>query len=402
MSRRLPKNHICPCGSGKKYGDCCITKDFKWVKDENGNICKEIPITTDVVLAIKDFYQDYVSMFGREPDPDEPIFYRLLLFEGIDEAWERGYKIMEEIGVDPALIYASRKTQRIVTDFNKGFLSDIELQEWQDAVDEYYSLSNDYCSEQMKDELLLDFIKKHMERCILMLATIVDKCGNLKGELSDDFSQFNIRDFQFYCLTKALKTMQFIFENIEEKKFSEEMLNLTRSIYENYLHITFLNTTPQRFNDIIASKTKTISNKSHNSSHLKKDKITTNEMAKQSKYPEDIEIRNYLYSHLCEFTHPGLLAISSYINDDQCFDHRVISSNSWLWAAILDIFLGTLILNEVFNIEGVDNIFKRDILYHNKQIKPFLSDIFKSCSEKNIIQSLPNAFQKRVKHLQVS
>jgi DNA-binding transcriptional regulator YhcF (GntR family) len=43
-------------------------------------------------------------------------------------------------GVRPELIYAMRKTGRIVTASNQDLLTDDELQEWQDAIEEYLAL----------------------------------------------------------------------------------------------------------------------------------------------------------------------------------------------------------------------------------------------------------------------
>jgi hypothetical protein len=40
-------------------------------------------------------------------------------------------------GIDPAIVYAMNKTGRMVTEANLEFLSDWELQEWNDAVNEF-------------------------------------------------------------------------------------------------------------------------------------------------------------------------------------------------------------------------------------------------------------------------
>lgn len=40
-------------------------------------------------------------------------------------------------GIDPAIVYAMNKTGRIVAEANLEFLTDSELQEWNDAVNEY-------------------------------------------------------------------------------------------------------------------------------------------------------------------------------------------------------------------------------------------------------------------------
>jgi len=42
--------------------------------------------------------------------------------------------------VQPELIYAMKKTDRIVTESNQRLLTDEELQEWQDAIEEYLAL----------------------------------------------------------------------------------------------------------------------------------------------------------------------------------------------------------------------------------------------------------------------
>jgi len=45
---------------------------------------------------------------------------------------------MKAVGVDPALIYASNKTGLVVTDMNVNMMTDIDLAEWEDAIQEYH------------------------------------------------------------------------------------------------------------------------------------------------------------------------------------------------------------------------------------------------------------------------
>ena len=44
---------------------------------------------------------------------------------------------MSQAGIDPAFIYAFRRTGRIVTESNKHGLTEKELRQWNDAIDEY-------------------------------------------------------------------------------------------------------------------------------------------------------------------------------------------------------------------------------------------------------------------------
>ena len=57
--------------------------------------------------------------------------------ESTDEIWKRLLQAAGDSGIDPAIVYAMNKTGRMVTEANLEFLSDWELQEWNDAVDEY-------------------------------------------------------------------------------------------------------------------------------------------------------------------------------------------------------------------------------------------------------------------------
>lgn len=45
---------------------------------------------------------------------------------------------MPQTGLDPAVIYAFKRTDRMVTDGNKHLLSKKELRRWNDAIDEYH------------------------------------------------------------------------------------------------------------------------------------------------------------------------------------------------------------------------------------------------------------------------
>ncbi|WP_054697690.1 SEC-C metal-binding domain-containing protein [Syntrophomonas palmitatica] len=134
--KKYPRNALCPCGSGKKYKHCCIDKEFEWV-ERNGEICKRIPLPNNVTNILKKQYQKHIDTFGREPGPDDLVFFNVP--SGIDLEKET-VKIMEEAGIPGELIYAYKKTGRLVSEENKKYLTDAELKEWKDAIAEYYSI----------------------------------------------------------------------------------------------------------------------------------------------------------------------------------------------------------------------------------------------------------------------
>ena len=54
-----------------------------------------------------------------------------------EQIWKSLLEAAGNSGIDPAIVYAMDKTGRIVTEANLEFLTDSELQEWNDAVNEY-------------------------------------------------------------------------------------------------------------------------------------------------------------------------------------------------------------------------------------------------------------------------
>ena len=85
---------------------------------------------------LKSIFQERLEQFraehGRDPGPDEKIF------DGEPEHIEHSIvETMKKVGIDPAIIYAFEKTGRLVSEQNQHLLSDVELAEWNNAIDEY-------------------------------------------------------------------------------------------------------------------------------------------------------------------------------------------------------------------------------------------------------------------------
>jgi hypothetical protein len=102
-----------------------------------------IPISrvTEIIAQQKKRFRE---QFGREPGPDDPLFFdpsvavpQFRSDESTDEIWKSLLQAVGDSGIDPVIVYAMNKTGRIVTEANLEFLTDSELQEWNDAVNEY-------------------------------------------------------------------------------------------------------------------------------------------------------------------------------------------------------------------------------------------------------------------------
>ena len=103
-----------------------------------------IPINRETAEIIAQQKKLFREQFGREPGPDDPLFFdpsvvvpQFLSDESTDEIWKSLLQAAGNSGIDPAIVYPMNKTGRIVTEANLEFLTDSELQEWNDAVNEY-------------------------------------------------------------------------------------------------------------------------------------------------------------------------------------------------------------------------------------------------------------------------
>ena len=108
---------------------------------------KTIPLNAEAQRAIQEQLRKFREKFGREAGPEDPIFFdpdadtpQPISKAGLDEMTGQILSAAGKAAVRPELIYAMRKTGRIVTESNQRLLTDDELQEWQDAIEEYRAL----------------------------------------------------------------------------------------------------------------------------------------------------------------------------------------------------------------------------------------------------------------------
>src|SRR5215469_7426400 len=119
---------------------CCYAKAAPLVQGPGGELAHELPIGPEVGEILQRQREKFVARYGREPGPDDPIFLDAPSDDEYDAAVT---KAMEHAGVAPAVIYAFRKTGRIITEENAKFVPAAALEAWQHAIDEYEALMED-------------------------------------------------------------------------------------------------------------------------------------------------------------------------------------------------------------------------------------------------------------------
>ena len=106
---------------------------------------RTIPLPDEVYRALQEQSRRFAEKFGREPGPDDPIFFDFDADIPKAIAEEEIARMMNEAltaaGVDPVIVYAHNKTGLLVSEENLHLMSDEGLREWQQAVEEARPMS---------------------------------------------------------------------------------------------------------------------------------------------------------------------------------------------------------------------------------------------------------------------
>ena len=132
--KRLSGKAVCPCGSGKKYKNCCWSKKFEWVQDDDGTIRKAIPIPDELKELLQEHRQAFIDEHGREPSPDDLLLSDLPHPEHLEHMMVED---MKKAGIDPALIHAFEETGMLVTEGNEDLFTEEDIEKWNQAIAEY-------------------------------------------------------------------------------------------------------------------------------------------------------------------------------------------------------------------------------------------------------------------------
>lgn len=136
-TKPLPASMLCPCDSGRTYKDCCKQKGIVWRLDNRGRPHKIVKLNDDLVSRLEDSEEEFVGWFGRSPGKSDLVFGALNYLDQPRDFWLRIREASRVAGVREHISYASQKTDRILAESNMHLVSDVEIEEWNDAADEY-------------------------------------------------------------------------------------------------------------------------------------------------------------------------------------------------------------------------------------------------------------------------
>lgn len=240
ITRKISKNQICPCGSGKKYKDCCEKKGIEWI-NQNGKIARLTAINNKVSNSLKKLMKEFSKTLGRKPYSNEKVFKLFGLLDGI---YENVLSKMTDLNLPLAKQYAAIKTGMFLTEINIEQFPDLYLKEWDDAIKEF-EVKN--ALKEYNGKSRFEIVKE----INFKLKTLDEKISNVEKMMNIYLNTFtennknlnlvieNQKDFSLVCARKIVIDANILVSAFNHQSI-EEVTNITRIIFEDLIQTAVL------------------------------------------------------------------------------------------------------------------------------------------------------------------
>lgn len=109
--RELPPSELCPCGSGKVYGQCCKQKNFQFGR-EGKQIVRKAHFNDEVSNMLEKQQARFREYYGRMPGNDDYLMSFVPVYN--DEFLTQTVYMLRECGIAEDKIYAYYKSGGIL------------------------------------------------------------------------------------------------------------------------------------------------------------------------------------------------------------------------------------------------------------------------------------------------
>lgn len=228
------RRELCPCGSGERYGNCCRSPLFSFIRFPNGKIVAQRPITDKAMDVIEEARVEFQKTFGRKPGKNDKLFSATYL-DPDSEILQFMLRVSEQSG-KPQLAYAYQKTGLIITDKTYSKLSRRDKSEWNEAVDEYYELIecgiDPFTGLRSSVRDLFDHLDTFRSDCAIHFGSYVGRHRKNRHLEIHEFSQVLV-------LSRAQKILLLLKDKLGAFPQADALI-LIRSIFETYFVYQFL------------------------------------------------------------------------------------------------------------------------------------------------------------------
>ncbi|MDH5191828.1 MAG: SEC-C domain-containing protein [Gammaproteobacteria bacterium] len=403
----------CPCDSGLSYGECCYEKDFQWVRHENGDISRLLPIEGELGNVLENIKEQFMRVFDRVPRKNDPMILAKYLYSDADMERET-IDIMKRAGTRPELIYAYKKTGGLmVTEANIDKLPTADRWEWEAAIEEYFENEGNEELYDEEDEAWASLISE-IDSVIILFGYVLEYGTSPEYQPELNYSKLISPDeYSFICATRSFKTLRSI-KHLLEKEIGSDSISLTRSIYENYLRMNFIRNNPGNLRDIVDAvvglkegthsypvSKKGIQNKrkiiDNSTGEEFEGYISNFRMAENSDIPEDSSLFIYIYEFLSEYTHPSFNTAHIILGPSGTFDpkNNELHHEALLYSQCFSI----LVLDEVRKLKMLRKEVALDILVVTIRVRNNILYLINNFIDPNNESKYLHVLKQRLNHI---
>ncbi len=394
----------CPCGSGKIYKNCCKKKKIKYYKKNDKEYIKSIPMDKEIEKLLKSCEKKFIKVFGRKPSKND-----FVIFEALDYDFDKyTRKLKYDKSIPNDYVYAYDRTGLMVNDLNKDKLPDIEIEEFNLAVQEYNKLLN----EQIKDneanmlqvaEATNEYIKNLWEETSEEIIYVLNRCIRESQRVIGITKGFNIKDikdFILYCIYKTIQNLRTL-QTLINEGYVENSFAVVRFIYEILLNVIAFKNDKELFKNkilpLVGLDEGTFERKDNNTVIEKSTgkeyycKIKISNLAKQAGTEYEL-LYNTLYYDLSGFIHVDTFTakkifaeMDNFLDIDECYV-----------AGILSIIFSMEIIGELSDFVDMPKQLQKDLqFYINSKFETLLNalDVIQVLDNKEIYNIIKKTLQ---------
>lgn len=390
-TKKISKNQFCPCGSGKKYKDCCEKKELKWMS-QNSKITKLLPINNVVSYSIKDLSRRFTKILGRKPYGYESLFKMLGMIEG---SYEKLFSQMTDLNLPLDRQYATLKTGMFLTEFNYEQFPDSDLDEWDEAIEKFKTKN---LIKEYNGKSIFEAVKEANQK----LKKVDDKINNVVMIMNIYLNFFlvnyknlnviieNQKDFSVVCARKIIIDAKILISAFNHKSI-EEVTNITRIIFEDLIQTAVLLKEKVLFEEKIIPLTLfekgILEYKMNTEGKLSKNILINPKTGKEYKVKiniKDLSLKNKNYQNfydnifdsMSSFIHLSVNKVPKYFN----IPNPLTEVQEFKTTSLLGLFLLNQCIYEIKSnlqldcllLRDMEYIYSKNVTYINKCLKMLL------------------------------
>lgn len=238
--KKLGLRRACPCESGLRYGECCHKKGIEYRVTAAGKVVRSVKIHPRLAEELKEGERRFREIFGRRMGHDLILFDQFLTSE--EDQWQEVRNIVRNANLAEDFVFAWRRTGLLIGEETIPITPDVDLQEWQEAVEEYAFLKG----RGFDPFYLFTYLDPHeyelYKRCVKLIENVIVIAFNSirRKKRFPDLRQY----FQHLVVCSALNSFRTVNE-MYHHRYDDDCLAILRGIYEQYLRVKQLRLFPE-------------------------------------------------------------------------------------------------------------------------------------------------------------